>query len=170
MDRAKRAILRAPFRWRNHNQRDPRTIVPAATWARHSLKLAEVSASIPVTVRLLILEPDEELLESFRGYFERATDFEVRLTANAKDCIEQLRSFVPQVLLMEPVLPPGVAQQILDAVSESCDVPYVPVLVLTKHSRHVAADHPSVKEFFVKPQSLSIISDTIRRLAAAPNH
>ena len=123
-----------------------------------------------MAVRLLILEPDEELLESFRGYFERATDFEVRLTGNALDCIEQLRSFVPQVLLMEPVLPPGVAQQIFDAVAESCELPVVPILVLTKHSRHAAANHPSVKEFFVKPHSLSIISDTIRRLAAEPTH
>ena len=123
-----------------------------------------------MAVRLLILEPDDELLESFRGYFQRATDFEVRLTGNAEDCIKQLRSFVPQVLLMEPVLAPGVAQQILDAVSDSCDGPFVPVLVLTKHSRHAAADHPSVKEFFVKPQSLSMISDAIRRLVAEATH
>ena len=123
-----------------------------------------------MAVRLLILEPDEELLESFRAYFERATDFELRLTGNAEDCIEQLRSFVPQVLLMEPVLAPGVAQQILDAVSDSCDGPFVPVLVLTKHSRHAAVDHPSVKEFFVKLQSLSIISNTVRRLAEEATH
>ena len=123
-----------------------------------------------MTVRLLILEPDKELLESFRVYFERATDFEIRLSGNAEDCIEQLRSFSPQVLLMEPVLAPGVAQQMLDAVSNSYDQPFVPVLVLTRHSSHAAADHPSVKEFFVKPQSLSMISDTIRRLAADAIH
>ena len=122
-----------------------------------------------MAIRVLILEPDEELLDSFKSYFCRATDFDVRFTARGEDCISQLQRFSPHVLLMEPVLPPGMAQKVLDAIGERGDRPFVPVLVLTRYSCSTAADHPSVKQCLVKPQSLNMISDAIRRLAAEAN-
>ena len=117
-------------------------------------------------IRVLILEPDEELLDSFKSFFRRVTDFDVRFTACGEKCIEQLRSFSPHVLLMEPALPLGMAQKVLDGISESDGRPFVPVLVLTRFSCDTTADHPSVKACLVKPQSLSMILDAIRRLAA----
>lgn len=115
--------------------------------------------------RVLVLEPDTELLESFRTYFERATDFDVRLTACGEVCISELRDFSPHVLVMEPALPPGMAQQVLDAVGASRERPVVSVLVLTRYTRDVAMDHPCVTSCLIKPQSLRCISNSIRQLA-----
>ena len=118
------------------------------------------------TIRVLILEPEEALLDSFKCYFDKQIEFDTRYTGQGQECIDLLASFVPHVLLLEPALPAGMAQRILDAVSDSDCQPCVPILVLTKFGRHSSASHPSVKEFFVKPQLLSSIAATIRRLAA----
>ena len=63
-------------------------------------------------------------------------------------------------------IPNGMAQKILDAVAESADRWFVPVLVLTRFASNATTEHPFVQEFLVKPQSLRTISETIRRLAA----
>ena len=116
-------------------------------------------------IRVLILEPDEQLLESFQTYFAQMTDFEVQVTTRGDDCVEKLRRFRPDVFVMEPALKSGTAQMILDGIDDAPDVPYVPVLVLTRFSRIEAANHPSVVEYLVKPQSLADITESIRRLA-----
>ena len=120
-------------------------------------------------VRIVILEPDVDLLESFRDYFETSIKFETRLTTSGEECLELLTKFRPDVLVLEPVLPTGVADRILEAVKETPGRPYVPILVLTRFSTHASAEHPAVKGFLVKPQSLKDISDAIQRLAAE-NH
>jgi len=117
-------------------------------------------------VRVLVLEPDVDLMESFQDHFAKSTEFHTRLTANGDECIELLASFRPDVFVLEPVLPHGVADRILEAVQNVPGRPYVPILVLTRFSTHTTADHPAVKSFLVKPQSLKNIGDAIQGLAA----
>jgi DNA-binding NarL/FixJ family response regulator len=124
----------------------------------------EATAELEMTIRVLVLEPDEPLLESFRTYFERVPDFRVHYTSSGEECISLLHSFCPHVLLMEPALPGGVADRILDAIGDDGRRMFVPVLVLTRFSSREPV-HPMVKEFLVKPQSLGRITDAIRRLA-----
>lgn len=116
-------------------------------------------------IRVVILEPDQELLESFRAYFSRFTEFDVRYSVNGDECISLIDSFRPHVLLLEPALPSGVAEAILEKVGSSTDGPVLPVLVLTNRPSWVDSNHPSIQELHVKPKSLRVIADRIRMLA-----
>ena len=116
-------------------------------------------------IRVLILEPDQELLESFKAYLSRFAEFDVRYSVDGAECISLIHSFRPDILLLEPALPSGVAEAILENVGGLTDEPVVPVLVLTNRPSWVDSNHPSIQELHVKPKSLRVIADRIRMLA-----
>jgi hypothetical protein len=112
-----------------------------------------------VGIRLLIVEPDEEVLESHLAFFQRTTDFELESAGDSKDCIEKLIVFVPHVLLLEPALPSGLI--ILDQAE-------MPVVVLSRLSNDLQLrSHPSVSEYYVKPKPLAEIGQRILELATS---
>ena len=118
-----------------------------------------------MSTRVLILEPDQVLLESFTAHFSHFTEFDVRYTVDVDECISLIRSFRPDVLLLEPALPTGAAETILECVAGSTEGPVVPVLVLTNRPNWIDDTHSSIHELHVKPQSLRLIADRIRTLA-----
>lgn len=115
-----------------------------------------------MTIRLLILEPDRDLLELFETFFSRLDDFEVRYSSTGEECEALIKAFRPDVLLLEPAMPRGVAESILEMVGGSTDSSVVPVLVLTNRPNWI--DHPSINELVIKPESLRNIAKRIRRI------
>lgn len=108
-------------------------------------------------IRLLIIEPDEEVMESHLSYFHRTTDFVIESAVDADVFFERVHVFLPQVLMLEPAMPDAIA--ILDHVE-------VPVIVLSRFKGDDALrSHPAITEYFVKPKSLVEIRDTIEELA-----
>ena len=50
-----------------------------------------------MATRVLILEPDEDLLAEIVAYIRRTTDFDCEGTSTGDHCIEQLSRFQPKV-------------------------------------------------------------------------
>ncbi|MCP4192529.1 MAG: response regulator transcription factor [Planctomycetaceae bacterium] len=117
-------------------------------------------------LRLLLLEPEQELLESFESCFNGLTDIDVRYASDVEGCIELLESFHPDVLVLEPALPRGAGEAILQAIGQTTEGPVAAVLVLTNRRNWIDENHPSIHEYYVKPQSLRMIADRVRKLAA----
>ena len=118
-------------------------------YSRHGINQLEI--------KLLIVEPDDEVLDSHLAFFNRATDFEIESAMDADECIEKFIVFVPHVLLLEPAFPSGLT--ILDQA-------VVPVIVLSRLSNDLKLrTHPSVFEYYVKPKPLAKIGQRIRELA-----
>ena len=108
-------------------------------------------------IRLLIIEPDEEVMESHLSYFHRTTNFVIESAVDADVYFERFQVFLPQVLILEPAMPDAIA--ILDHVE-------VPVIVLSRFCGDEALrSHPAVARYFVKPKSLVEIRDVIEELA-----
>ena len=80
--------------------------------------------------RVLLADPDEELLNSYAHCLTEA-GFQVRVSTDALSCIEQLKEFDPDLMVLEPMIPWGQGEGILSYMREEADVPLVPVIVLT---------------------------------------
>lgn len=81
--------------------------------------------------RVLLADTDGYLLASYReALVERG--FDVATACDALDCLEQLRTFRPQLLVLEPTIPWGGGDGVLSLMHEAADVPLVPVLVVTR--------------------------------------
>jgi DNA-binding response OmpR family regulator len=121
-----------------------------------------------MATRVLILEPDEDVLLAITAYLQRTTDFDCESVTSGQQCIEMLEQFRPDVLIMEPSLPCESSGKILDVIASAADRTYLPVLVLTRLSRDPTQElHSSISEYLVKPQSLAKVVDAIRRLTSS---
>ena len=80
-------------------------------------------------IRVLIADSDESLLACCREYLSQH-GLEVATATSGLDCVAQLRTFVPDALVLEPELLWGGADGVLAVMEEDPTVPRVPVLVL----------------------------------------
>lgn len=83
-----------------------------------------------MSIRVLIADPDQYLLDSYREYLEQH-GFDVFTATSGLDCVERLRDSTPDVLVLEPALPWGWGDGVLAMMRSEPDVPLVPVLVLS---------------------------------------
>ena len=121
-----------------------------------------------MATRVLILEPDEDLLAEIVAYIRRTTDFDCEGTSTGEQCIKEVSRFQPHILVLEPSLPDESSDPVLDAVANSLDRAVLPVLVLTRMSHAPdETNHESIAEYLIKPQALADVVGTIRRLASS---
>ena len=69
-------------------------------------------------MRVLIADSDPALLASYRDFLVRQ-GFEVALARDGLDCLAQLRSTFPDVLVLEPELPWGQGDGVLALMEEA---------------------------------------------------
>jgi twitching motility two-component system response regulator PilG len=83
-----------------------------------------------VGIRVLLADPDESFLVSNRVFLSRH-GFDVATATSGLDCLEKLREFKPDVLVLEPQMSWGQGDDILALMEQEDDVPRVPVLILS---------------------------------------
>ena len=93
-------------------------------------------------MHLLIAEPDTWLLETYRDFFARE-GFRVSTASTGPRCLETLKQTPPDALILEPELPCGLGQTILQLIRESRAIGEVPVVVLTRHRGPGRSSQPS---------------------------
>ncbi len=93
----------------------------------------EVPKEARRTIRVLITDADENLLDRYREQLG-LHGCDVVVATNGVECLQRLREEVPDVLVLEPSIPWGGGDGVLAMMHEQFDVPLVPVLVLT-HGR-----------------------------------
>ncbi len=86
-----------------------------------------------MSVRILIADPDEYLLDAYREHLEQR-GCEVLTATNGLACIEKLRKCCPDVLVLEPSLPWGWGDGVLAVMHDEPNLAGIPVIVLT-HGR-----------------------------------
>lgn len=82
------------------------------------------------SVRILVADPNEILVEDYQRHLEACG----AVVATAKDgleCVELLRDFRPDVLVLEPELLWGGGPGVLERMLSEPDVPIAPVVVVT---------------------------------------
>jgi DNA-binding response OmpR family regulator len=119
--------------------------------------------------RILIADPDQELLESYENFLSRA-DFEVQTATTARDCLTKLCSFRPDVLVLEPELLEDGSEGSTDLLSNHSEMPQVPVMVVTAHFdpdnlyRVRSFRDMPVNAYYVKPLAPQELADCVRRI------
>src|SRR3954470_3018199 len=81
-------------------------------------------------VRVLIADPDQLLVASYREFLA-GEGFEVATAADGLDCMAKLRSFAPDVLVLEPAQLWGGGDGVLARLREEADLSPAKVLVLS---------------------------------------
>jgi DNA-binding response OmpR family regulator len=117
-------------------------------------------------VRILLADADEHLLDCYREFLSR-NGFEVAVATSGLDCVAKLRSFGPDILVLEPDLPWGQGEGVLALMREEVDTPAVPVLVLSARREPPGTspgDTYPVREHQTKPLAPDELANSIRRL------
>ncbi len=66
-----------------------------------------------MSIRVLIAEPDEALLQAFHDYLSEE-GFELNTATTGNECAEKLADFAPDVLVLEHDLPDGWSDRLLE--------------------------------------------------------
>lgn len=118
-----------------------------------------------MSTRVLLVDPEEILLDTYRDYLT-AHGFDVEAASAGPDALSKLRLWKPDVLILEPDMPGGCGDKILEEVRNHPELWGVPVLILSRRDRKVVT-YP-VREYHVKPFSLAALVKSIR-VAANPS-
>ena len=118
-------------------------------------------------VRVLIADSDQCLLASYRETLLHS-GFEVATAADGLVCLDRLRQFRPDVLVLEPSLPWGGGDGVLTLMHEEADLPLVPVIILTSGGDRgllyrLARFH--VEGYHVKPLEGKALLERIQAIA-----
>jgi DNA-binding response OmpR family regulator len=79
--------------------------------------------------KVLLADPDDLLLEAY-GSFLKGRGFQVATAKDGLSCVDRLRAFRPDVLVLNPQLPWGTAEGVLALMHEEDDLTVVPVIAL----------------------------------------
>jgi response regulator RpfG family c-di-GMP phosphodiesterase len=90
---------------------------------------AQLSTEFSALVRVLIADPDEGLLEDYRGHLRE--EFELATATNGVECLARLRERAPDVLVLEPQLPWGGGEGVLAVMHQVSPLTIIPVMILT---------------------------------------
>ena len=120
-----------------------------------------------MSTRVLIADPDESLLHSYRDSLSRS-GFQVDTASNGLECVAKLRDFAPDVLVLELDMPWGGGVGVLAMMHDGCDLPHVPVLVLSDRRALGELDDLLLFDVFsdyhVKPLAPEQLAPVIRRM------
>jgi CheY-like chemotaxis protein len=115
-----------------------------------------------MSLRVLLTDADTLLLSIYRAFLADER-LEVRTAATAPDCLEQLRRWRPDVLVLDADLPRGSGLGVLALLREDPTLAPVPVLLLAS---------ASIEDVFLadcavllKPVAATVLADVIRGLA-----
>ena len=123
-----------------------------------------------MAIRVLIADPDPTLLASYEARLSQE-GLEVRTVRNGLDCLDALHTFEPDVLVLEPEMPWGGGEGVLDVMHDVYELPLVPVFVITSHetfARLNLRQFPLVTHMQTKPVGPDELVRLIRHIANEP--
>lgn len=121
-------------------------------------------------IRVLLADPDESLHPLYRGPLSRE-GFEVDRALSGLECIARLRERVPDVLVIEPLLPWGGGDGVLAFMSEFPKFAAVPVMVLTSCRNPQVLNRVSrfpISDYHLKPLAPERLAGRLRDILAHP--
>jgi len=120
-------------------------------------------------LNVVVAEANEELAETVCSYL-RARECEVHVARSGVECLERLRQFSPQVLVLDLELLWGGGSGVLACLRESNNG-YCPAVVLTttpRNEQHLTRFAPVV-DYLVKPFALASLLQCIERAVQSPD-
>jgi carbon storage regulator CsrA len=135
-------------------------------WERINNECDPVSKEDSMPIRVLLVDPNEFLLTQYEEYLTKH-GYEVLTSSDALDCLEKLRKYSPDLMVLEPILPWGGGDGVLAIINEESDVPKIPVLILTYGTDPSVLFNISsydISDFQKKPISVKSLAERISRI------
>jgi DNA-binding NtrC family response regulator len=123
-----------------------------------------------MSIRVLIADPDATLLEDYQAQLTQA-GFDVATVQNGLDCLDMLRKFSPDVLVLEPEMPWGGGDGVLAVMHDVFELPLVPVFIITSAQNFAGLDvksFPLVTHMQTKPVGADELVRLVRHIANEP--
>jgi DNA-binding response OmpR family regulator len=79
-------------------------------------------------MKILIAEDDKFLLNAYRVKFSKA-GFEIKIVSDGEEALEALKTFVPDAMLLDLVMPKKDGFAVLEAVKADANLKKIPVIV-----------------------------------------
>jgi DNA-binding response OmpR family regulator len=124
-----------------------------------------LSTAISALARVLIADPDERLLATYREHLW--ADFDLVTATNGVECLARLRERTPDVLVLEPELLWGGGAGVLAVMHHISRLALVPVMILTacRDVRVLKGVAPfRIRDYCVKPLEPGQLAARIRTL------
>jgi DNA-binding response OmpR family regulator len=121
-------------------------------------------------IRVLMADPDESLQQMYREALLQE-GFEAIAAASGLQCVARLRERVPDVLVLEPLLPWGGGDGVLAMMGEIPGLAMVPVLVLTAcRTPHIleGVSRFPISDYQIKPLTSARLAERLRSLLHHP--
>lgn len=118
-----------------------------------------------MNLRVLIADADTVLLSAYRAYLIEGID--TYTVTSGLDCLDQLRRWQPDILVLNADLPWGSGLGVLEVMQEDPAIPIVPVLLLTERPAALAEQTIPVRDYalLIKPVSPFVLASVIFTLA-----
>jgi DNA-binding response OmpR family regulator len=121
---------------------------------------------LKMSINVLIADPDEYLLVSYGEYLRRVGITVVTATTGL-ECMERLRDSIPDVLIIEPMLPWGGGDGVLALMHELPEIrPAFVILLMQNRNRSLQYRLSSFKidDYQIKPLTGKCLMERISRL------
>ncbi len=105
-------------------------------------------------MKLLIVEDEKELAEVLRMEFE-SQDFSVEVAVDGEDALSKLKSYVPNLILLDLLLPKKDGFEVLETIKANRKLKNIPVIILSNLGQDEEIKRGldlGAKDYFVKAQ------------------
>ena len=107
---------------------------------------------------------DNEDIRYIVEFFLMDFDYEVQLSANAKEFIDSLKGPLPDLYLVDVMLPDGNGLEICNHIKHNEDTRHIPVIIMSAHSNKNEIKRDSLADDFIsKPFDLNDLVAAIEK-------
>ena len=118
--------------------------------------------------RILVVDDQKEILSLLNDFLTK-TGFQVMLCKEAKNTLQKIKSFKPDLILLDLLLPDGDGFEICKTVNNDPGVSGIPIIVISGFGGLVDVNKAyklGVVGYFVKPFVLTDLSREINKVLA----
>ncbi|MEO3415824.1 response regulator [Roseovarius sp. CAU 1744] len=118
--------------------------------------------------QVLLIEDEPNIIEAIRFILSR-DGWDVRTHSNGGDAVDAVRARMPDVVILDVMLPGKSGFDILTEIRADAAVSQIPVLMLTARGQakdREMAERAGASQYMTKPFSNAEILETVRQLAA----
>ncbi len=115
----------------------------------------------------LLLVDDEQDIVTYLSQILKRADYEVRATTKGREAIELARSFKPDLIILDVMMPDLSGEEIAGILSEQKDTKDIPILFLTAilTKGEETADRKTGKNYLMaKPVTPVELKDMVRKI------
>ncbi|WP_428897249.1 two-component system [Parelusimicrobium proximum] len=118
--------------------------------------------------KVLIIEDEPTIADLAKMILERA-GFEIEICDNGREAIDMLRSFQPDAVLLDVMLPGMDGSAIANEMKNDAELNRIPIIVMSalSESRNLFRDVPQVRDFAAKPFSIQTLVEQVKKVTDA---